>query len=234
MVVFDNTFLTLALHPSANPPLDPSTNLPVGQLEERIELLLDSLEEEHETIIIPTPVLTEFLILAGKDGPKYLALLDNKRTFRIEPFDTKAAIELAAIELDIRASRSARAVKRDNAQGTWAKIKFDRQIVTIGKVHGAHTIFSDDEDVEKFANRCGLSIVKTWELPVPPSTQRSLLTEIERLESQVLEPESEHAQPTNETNSNTSNTTQEINPSKGESTEEETHTDGDVLNRAEE
>lgn len=191
MVVFDNTFLTLALHPLAKPPLDPSTKLPVNWLNERIELLLDTLADDHETIIIPTPVLSEFLILAGADGPKYLTQIDRGSIFRIEPFDTKAAIELATIEVSIRSSKSGRQNKRDSAQGTWAKIKFDRQIVTIAKVNGASRIYSDDEDVETFAKRCGLSVVKTWELPLPEAAQTDLLSEIERLEGQSVEREGE-------------------------------------------
>lgn len=187
MIVFDNTFLALVLHPLAKPPLDPSTNLPVTYLRERIDLLIERLEEEHETIIIPTPVLSEFLILAGKDGPRYLTQLDRRSLFRIEAFDIKAAIELAAIEVSIRSSKGKRAVKRDEAQGTWAKIKFDRQIVTIAKVNGATTIYSDDEDVEKFAKRCDITVVKTWELSLPDMGQPSLISEIERLENQLVE-----------------------------------------------
>jgi hypothetical protein len=187
MVAFDNTLLALVLHPLAKPPIDPSTNLLVSRLAERIELLLETLEEDRETIIIPTPALCEFLILAGKDGPKYLAQIDKGTIFRTEPFDMKAAIELAAMETNIRSSASGRADKRDGAQGTWAKIKFDRQIVTIAKVNGATKIYSDDEGVDKFAKRCGILVVKTWELPLPEMQQPNLLSEIERLEGQTVE-----------------------------------------------
>lgn len=170
MIAVDNNFLTLMLHPSARPPLDPSTGMPVSRLDERIELLIEELDEARETIIIPTPVLAEFLMLAGKDGPKYLTEINKRSLFRVEPFDERAAIELAAVELSIRRKT---ADKRDGAQGTWAKIKFDRQIVTIAKVNGAGKIYSDDEGVEKFARRCGISVVKTWELPLPQGTQDS-------------------------------------------------------------
>jgi hypothetical protein len=58
-------------------------------------------------------------------------------------------------------------------------------------VNGAHTIYSDDEDVEKFAKRCGIAVVKTWELPLPAAEQTNLLAEIERLESKTVEREDE-------------------------------------------
>jgi predicted nucleic acid-binding protein len=164
MVGVDNTFLTLLFHPKARPPKDPSTGLPVDRLDERIDLLIETLEEDAETIIIPTPVLTEFLVLAENDGPRYLTEIDQNRLYRIEPFDVKAAIELAAFHLHVRASGGGR---RGVQEGTYAKISFDRQIVAIAKVNGAHTIYSDDEGVKKFAERHGITVVATWELPLP-------------------------------------------------------------------
>ena len=164
MVVFDNTFLTLLLHPQARPPLDPSTGRRVDRLDERMDLLITTLDEDGETVIIPTPVITEFLVLTDKDGPRYLSHFDSNRLFRVEPFDQKAAVELAALHLDVRASGGGR---RGDQEGTYAKITFDRQIVAIAKVNGTQTIYSDDEGVKKFAERYGLSVVRTWELPLP-------------------------------------------------------------------
>lgn len=164
MVVVDNTFLTLLLHPQARPPLDPSTGQLVSHLEERIDLLIETLEEDEETIIIPTPVLTEFLVLAGNDGPRYLTEIDQNRLFNVASFDQRAAVELAAIHLHIKASGGGR---RGGQEGTYAKISFDRQIVAIARVNNVHTIYSDDDGVRKFAQRYDITVVRTWELPVP-------------------------------------------------------------------
>lgn len=176
------------LHPSGRPPIDPTTRLPVSNLDERVELLIETIDKEREQIIIPTPVLSEFLILAGNDGPKYLSLLDRRAMFRIESFDMRAAVELAAIELGIKKTKSD---KRDGVQGTWAKIKFDRQIVTIAKVNGASKIYSDDDGVEKFANRCGIPVVKTWQMPLRPGKQSNFLDMLQRLD-EVAESENNH------------------------------------------
>jgi hypothetical protein len=39
----------------------------------------------------------------------------------------------------------------------------------VAKVNGAHTIYSDDDDVRKFATKAGMKAVSTWELAIPPS-----------------------------------------------------------------
>jgi hypothetical protein len=41
---------------------------------------------------------------------------------------------------------------------TWAKVKFDRQIVAIAKVEKASMVYSDDEDVRKLAAAEGIPI----------------------------------------------------------------------------
>lgn len=179
MIGLDNTFLSLLLHPKAKPPLDPSTGQPVDRLDDRIELLLEDLELANEIVLIPTPALSEFLVLAENDGPKYLRAIGTNPIFRISDFDTKAAIELAAMNLSIRSSKSGKANKRADAQGTWAKITFDRQIVAIAKANGARTIYSDDEGVEKFARHYSIAVVRTWELPLPGAKQMQLPDEDE-------------------------------------------------------
>lgn len=156
------------LHPNARPPRDPITQLPVSRLNERIDLLIDTLSESGEAIIIPTPVLTEFLVLADKDGPRYISLIDQNRLFRVEPFDQRAAIELASLHLNIRASGGGR---RGGQEGTYAKITFDRQIVAIAKVNNATTIYSDDDGIKTFAERQGIQVVQAWELPMPPDKE---------------------------------------------------------------
>ncbi len=166
IVLFDNSFLTLVLHPTMKrPPLDPSTSRPVERVSERVDLLLETLEKDRETIIIPTPVLTEFLVLAGNDGPLYLTEINSNRNYSVEDFDQRAAVELAAMHLSIRAAGGDR---RGEQEGTYAKVVFDRQIVAIAKVNNVTALYSDDDGLGKFAERNGIKVVRTWELPLPP------------------------------------------------------------------
>ncbi len=174
MVGVDSTFLSLLLHPIAKAPDDPNTGLPIERLDERIDCLIEKWSERRETVIIPTPVLCEFLILANEDGPEYLTRIHDSSNFKVKPFDERAAIELAAIHVIIAASRSNRAVKRGDEGGTWAKIKFDRQIVAIAKVNNATAIYSDDKNLGNFAESMGIKVIRTWELPLPPPQQPTL------------------------------------------------------------
>jgi len=167
MVAIDNTFLSLMLHPRTKPPKDPTTGRPVERVPDRIEKLLEDLDSESERIILPTPVLSEFLILAGKDGPGYLERLAIMKNILVKPFDEKAAIELAAREVEDRGIGS----KRGGSASPWAKLRFDRQIVAIAKTNEATRIYSDDGDVMKFATRLGIDVIRTWELPLPSAKQ---------------------------------------------------------------
>jgi hypothetical protein len=108
MVAIDNTFLTLMLNPKARPPQDPSSKKPVERIADRIEKLLEDLDSESERMILPTPVLSEFLIFVGKDGSAYLERLSGMKTILVKPFDEKAAIELAAREVEDREKGSKR------------------------------------------------------------------------------------------------------------------------------
>jgi hypothetical protein len=167
MVSMDTGYLGLLLHPGAKPPLDPATQKPLIRAQDRIEKLVNDLNASNERIVIATPVLCEFLVLAENDGPQYLSEILLQPGFRIQPFDQMAAVELAAMELLARG----RGGKRSPAASStpWQKVKFDRQIVAIAKVQQVHTIYSDDADVKAIAEAAGMKVVPCWELPVPPS-----------------------------------------------------------------
>jgi predicted nucleic acid-binding protein len=170
MVAIDNTFLSLMLHPRAKPPIDPRTRLPLERIGDRIEKLLEDLDNESERIILPTPVLSEFLILAGKDAPQYLEKLSVVKNILIRPFDAVAAIQLAAAEVEDRSAKN----KRAGSSSPWAKVRFDRQIVAIAKTNQATRLYSDDQDVINYGSRQDLTVVSTWDLPLPAAKQIDL------------------------------------------------------------
>ena len=172
-----NTFLSLLLHPDSPAPKDPATGKPIKDGKARIEFLKQTLEQTKEKILLPTPALAEFLVVTGKAGPEYLAELGISANFEIVPFDQIAAIELAISLAGAKASGD----KKSGSSSTWAKVKFDAQIVAIAKVRGADVIYSDDEDVEKLARKVNIKVIKVLDLPSPPTQQPNLFTASEQV-----------------------------------------------------
>lgn len=167
MVVFDATILLLLLRPNAGRPVD-SNGDPIPDIQERLNYLIQRLEATKTRIIIPTPVLSEVLVHAGAAGPDTLETLTRSTVFKIEPFDTKAAVEAA---LMTKAAID-HGDKRGGVAAAWAKVKFDRQIVAIGKVFNVTMIYSDDADVRALAEAENIPVTSLAGLPLAPQTSQ--------------------------------------------------------------
>ncbi len=165
MVVFDATILLAFLQSDCPPPRHPDTNKPIGRFRERIDFLIKRLDKDKEKIIIPTPALSEILVRAGSAGPEYLDRINTTSVFRPAPFDERGAVEVAEMTRKALANEGG---KRDGLDGTYAKIKYDRQIVAIAKVEGVRTVYSDDRNIYKFAGRNGITVIRIADLPLPP------------------------------------------------------------------
>lgn len=164
MVVTDATMLLLLLRPDTPVPAGPD-GVKIDRPKERIDYLVQQLDKAKVKIIIPTPVLAEALVRAGAEGSQRIVeQLQRYAVFAIEPFDTRASVELAAMSRDALSGGN----KRGGSTATWAKVKFDRQIVAIAKVHGATTIYSDDGDIKTLAQRASINVVGLKDLPLPP------------------------------------------------------------------
>ena len=137
---------------------------PVDGFRERIDYLIERLEKDRTKIIVPTPALSEILVRAGSAGAEYLDRINRSAAFRIAPFDARAAVEVAAITREALDAGN----KRDDLEGTWAKIKYDRQIVAIAKVEGASVLYTDDRNIRKLGSRLGLTTIPIRDLPLRP------------------------------------------------------------------
>jgi predicted nucleic acid-binding protein len=170
MVTFDAQMLIWLLDPDAAP-TDPETRRPIANARARLEHLVATLDESKTRIVVPTPALSEFLVHAGSARSQYLETLNRAVTFRVADFDQRAAVEAA---LAMRAAIE-RGDKRGGTDASWAKVKFDRQIVAISKVQGATTIYSDDADVATLAEQEGMSVVRLAEVRLPPEDAQGSL-----------------------------------------------------------
>jgi predicted nucleic acid-binding protein len=181
VIVFDTTYLVVMLQEKF-PPVKDRDNKPVPKARERINYLVEQLSANNSIIIIPTPVLAEIMVRAGKAGPEYLNKLSNSSKFQLTPFDVKAAIEAAEI---------IRKIKDDNKGqpiDTWAKIKFDIQVVATAKAENSSVIYSDDSGIENHGRRAGITVRRICDLQLPPEPEnetQSLFSDLEERNEEI-------------------------------------------------
>jgi len=169
-VAIDTTVLCLLFDPNIKPPNDPTTGKPVERARERIEYLVEQLQTSGTRVLIPTPVLAEFLVMADAEGPDYLTEISNRSVFEIAPFDAISAVEAAVLQ------RKATKVgnKKADLKGSRQCLKADRQIVGIAKTRQVDAIYTSDADVQKIAIDAKVPVVMLWELPLPPEDEPRL------------------------------------------------------------
>ncbi len=171
MVVIDSTMLLLLFRPATRVPTNAEGKAIVAP-KERMDFLVEGLEKDRTRILVPTPALSEILVRAGaRASQEIVDEITKHAVFRVEPFDTRAAIELAAMGREDLARPRA---KRDEA-ATYAKLKFDRQIVAIAKVNQATAMYSDDKDLRALASRTGMKVIGLQDLPLPPEAHQTTL-----------------------------------------------------------
>jgi predicted nucleic acid-binding protein len=163
LIAIDSSLLLLFLSPLARPPQDPTTGEPIPQAHERVQQLIKKLDASKTKILIPTPVLSECLVHAGAALEGYLAVLQGQAVFRIAPFESKAAIELALMVRKAIGNGD----KRGGINAPWAKLKFDRQIVAIAKVEGVSALYSDDPDIKHLGAACDIEVRGIADCPLP-------------------------------------------------------------------
>ncbi len=146
--------------------LDPRT--PIAE-RDKLDYLVACLQKAGTKIIIPTPALSEFYV---KADPDVLAPIKGRAAFIIVPFDEKAAFECA---LNVRSALGTGKKRGVQTDASWQKIKFDHQIVAIAKVNGAHTIYSEDGGLRRFASSLGLAVLCTDDLADNPGSKQQKL-----------------------------------------------------------
>lgn len=166
MVAFDNTVLSLLIFPDADQ-RQGKDGQTVDYARERVIGLVQSLEDERERVVVPSPALAELLVTEGADVQDILSTLRSSSYIRIESFDERAAVELA---MRLRAARRV-GDQREGVPITKSEMKFDRQIVAIALVSGASVLYSDDIGVARFAAGCGLAVKGVGDLPIPSAQQ---------------------------------------------------------------
>jgi hypothetical protein len=154
IVVFDSSFLI--------PLLDPQVK-GIGKVDAKLQYLIATMDKQKDVVIVPTPALSETLIGAGDAAPQYLEILNKTSRFRIASFGPRAAVEAAA-----RHREALQGGDKKEGSESWAKVKFDRQIIAIAKVEGAERIYSNDSDIYRYGKADGLEVIRLEDLPASP------------------------------------------------------------------
>lgn len=153
MVGIDANILSLFLYPTASAPSDFKTKQPIDKAHERAEFLIADLQDRGETILIPTPALSEVLVVSP-DINRYIQILQTTGCFRIAGFGERAAVEVALrLQLALKTGD-----KSEGILAPWQKVKYDRQIIAICKVEGCSCIYSADEDIHRHAQLWNVSV----------------------------------------------------------------------------
>jgi hypothetical protein len=172
MVVIDATMLMLMFRPDVPARATDSKGKAIDCVAERVAYLVKTLEASKSRIVIPTPVLSELLVRSTADETQRIMEEINRiAVFRIEPFETRAAIEVAVMTRAALAGGN----KKGGMNAPWDKIKFDRQIVAIARVVQASAIYTDDTNLAKTAKAVGIPTVGLAELPLPPESAQGQL-----------------------------------------------------------
>jgi hypothetical protein len=177
MVLLDATAFSLMVNPNAKVPDDPKTGQPVSDASKRFQLLKLEIEKSSNTILIPTPALSEVLVSIGDAAPHVIELLNRSARFRIADFDQRAAVELAAMTRQAMRTGD----KKSGSLEHWQKVKIDRQIIAIARINQVDKIYSDDRGLKHFAELLGMSVVQTWEMPLPAEDPQRGLFEVTKL-----------------------------------------------------
>jgi hypothetical protein len=87
-----------------------------------------------------------------------------------------------------RAAIASGGKKGANSKASWAKVKYDRQIVAIAKVAQATAIYSDDDDVKSIGKSVGIPVISFAELPLPPEAAQKELPLATPVEPLLIDP----------------------------------------------
>lgn len=161
-VSIDSSVLLYFLNENTLAPNDPNTGAPVQGCRQRIELLISTLSKAKDTLLVPTPALSEALVRAASAAPHYLGIIEQESAIRIVDFDKRAAVE-AAVMTDLLLKSG----NKPSGSEARIKLKFDVMISAISKINNVSTIYSDDTDIKKLGKIFGFGVVGIADLPLP-------------------------------------------------------------------
>lgn len=144
---------------------DPETGDHVDRASARASALIDRIDQLNGVIVIPTPVLAEYLIGISRDAYQdQISLLNSYHCIEIVPFDEMSAVECALL-VDEQEHRSL------DPEATKAKLRFDRQILAIAIATCADELWTHDRGLFNKAKASGVSVNSLADIDPLPDQQ---------------------------------------------------------------
>lgn len=129
------------------------------------ERLLHFIKENTAEIILPSPVYSELLLISSVTADLLDKYLGNNGRFITCPYDVRSARILAEVEKP----ELTKGNKRSDRTETMARLKFDRQILSIAKRNNTEVIITSDKGFIKDACRYDLKTMCATEMELPPN-----------------------------------------------------------------
>lgn len=161
-LLLDNNILIQILAPNSTGLTDPESREKLDRLPDRVTEFIARVEDTRAVMLIPTPVLAEFLF--GIDNSKiqeYLDQINGESCFEVVDFDTAAAIECAMMP-------DHKELSQISPGQVASKLKYDRQIVSIALACMADEVWSHDISLRKIAASKGLTVKSFADIDPPP------------------------------------------------------------------
>jgi predicted nucleic acid-binding protein len=137
----------------------------------RLDGLLAEVTAARGRIVLPTPVVAEFLVRTDEATAEWLHLLNRKPSIQVAAFDLRSAVECALLD----AAAIAKGDKRGGRKDPYQQIKVDRQIVAIAKTNNASVVVTDDRGLTTTCRAAGIEVRPISELALPAeAAQRKL------------------------------------------------------------
>lgn len=129
---------------------------------ERAAALVDHVDTVGGLVVLPAPVLSEYLFGIDKAAfQSHLDVINSVKSIEVVAFDQVAAIECAMLVTDAEQ-------KQLDPDATKAKLRVDRQILAIAVASGVAEIWTHDIGLTKKAASMGLAIKSLADIGPPP------------------------------------------------------------------
>ena len=129
---------------------------------ERALALVDHVDAVGGLVVLPAPVLSEYLFGIDKTAfQAHLDVINSVKSIEVAAFDQVAAIECAMLVTDAEQ-------RLMDPNATKAKLRVDRQILAIAVAAGVSEIWTHDIGLTKKAASMGLSVKSLSDIGPPP------------------------------------------------------------------